>query len=305
MNLDPFINSRFASMTVFNLAQILPPGIGYWLGCRVADIIAGQIQTPMVRALRANQQVVHGGTLSEAQLNLIVRETLRNKARAQYDYLHYINRPRAIQRMVQMTPAAELTFQRIRENQPTMIAIPHLSNFDLAGLYLSIRGETFQALTFAHPGAGYRFQNLLRRYTGMIATPISISALKKAMLRLREGGSVLTGIDRPIHEAAPLENRPLFFNHPANLPTGYIRLAMEAKVPVTIVSVKTLGRQRYQIDSTDPLPVPGNSRAAADILQNAERVLKIIETFIEQAPSQWGMFYPVWPEMLNKQKMPA
>jgi len=40
-----------------------------------------------------------------------------------------------------------------------------------------------------------------------------------------------------------------------------------------------------------------------EIILNAERVLSIAEAAIRRAPQQWAMFYPVWPEMLDK--MPA
>jgi predicted LPLAT superfamily acyltransferase len=33
---------------------------------------------------------------------------------------------------------------------------------------------------------------------------------------------------------------------------------------------------------------------------NTEMVLKVAEGYIRQAPYQWAMFYPVWPEALNE-----
>ena len=300
MNLESLLNSRFASLFALNLAQIFPPSIGSWVAFRIADVIASQKHSSLVRSIYANQKVVHNGNLSPAQLGYLVRDTLRQKALSLYDYLHYLNKPEAINRMVQLTPTAEATFQRIQDQKATMMVIPHISNFDLAGFYLTMKGYNFQTLTFPQPGGGYRFQNLLRKYTGLKATPISISGLKKALDLLRSGGSVLTGIDRPTSTETPLKDRPIFFDHPANLHTGYIRLAMEAKVPVTVISVKTLGNKCYQVDSSEPIHVPGNSHSQVEILQNAEKILVIIENLIKLAPAQWSMFYPVWPDLDGK-----
>ena len=35
-----------------------------------------------------------------------------------------------------------------------------------------------------------------------------------------------------------------------------------------------------------------------EILMNAEKVLEVAEVMIRQAPEQWSMFYPVWPDVL-------
>jgi KDO2-lipid IV(A) lauroyltransferase len=37
-----------------------------------------------------------------------------------------------------------------------------------------------------------------------------------------------------------------------------------------------------------------------EIVQNAENVLKVAEGFIRQAPGQWEMTFPVWPEAMNE-----
>jgi lauroyl/myristoyl acyltransferase len=41
----------------------------------------------------------------------------------------------------------------------------------------------------------------------------------------------------------------------------------------------------------EPYPNPVD-----EIERNAEAVLKPVENWIRQAPEQWSMFYPVWPD---------
>ena len=40
--------------------------------------------------------------------------------------------------------------------------------------------------------------------------------------------------------------------------------------------------------------------ADQDVLVNSERVLAEIEFRIRENPTQWAMFYPVWPDALNE-----
>jgi hypothetical protein len=37
-----------------------------------------------------------------------------------------------------------------------------------------------------------------------------------------------------------------------------------------------------------------------EALRNAERVLRVAEGFIRQAPAQWSVSLPVWPDMLAR-----
>ena len=37
-----------------------------------------------------------------------------------------------------------------------------------------------------------------------------------------------------------------------------------------------------------------------EIVSNAEAVLEVLEGVILRAPDQWAMFYPVWPDVMDK-----
>jgi lauroyl/myristoyl acyltransferase len=55
----------------------------------------------------------------------------------------------------------------------------------------------------------------------------------------------------------------------------------------------------FRVLASDPIPMDHHSDKIAAITHNAEKVLKVAEGFIEQAPYQWVMFYPVWPSALE------
>jgi lauroyl/myristoyl acyltransferase len=55
---------------------------------------------------------------------------------------------------------------------------------------------------------------------------------------------------------------------------------------------------RCQILSSDLLEMQPHPDRDTEIIQNTERVLDIAADFIRQAPRQWAIFQPVWPESM-------
>jgi lauroyl/myristoyl acyltransferase len=176
-----------------------------------------------------------------------------------------------------------------------VVVAPHLSNFDLAGQAFALRGWPFQVLSYPQPGKGYQWQNQFRSQAGMQVTPMSLVSLRQAKERLKRGGIVLTGMDRPV---AGSNYRPKFFGRPAGMPVAYIRLAMETNVPVMVVACQTQPDGSYLVRGSELLWMLPHSNLKAGIETNAERVLKEAEKFICLAPQQWSMTFPVWPEAL-------
>jgi KDO2-lipid IV(A) lauroyltransferase len=173
----------------------------------------------------------------------------------------------------------------------------HLSNFDLVMQAAGALGLSVQVLSAAQPGSGYRWQNELRRQRGLEITPASITAVRQAVERLRSGGSVLTGIDRPIFDS---KHRPRFFGRPACLPVHHIYLALKAKAPIYLFASILSSDGVYRISASDPIKMRPYSDRETELLRNAEAVLEVAESFIRQAPQQWSMFFPVWPEALKE-----
>jgi len=199
--------------------------------------------------------------------------------------------------MVEFSPAFEDCIRRSQEGrQSQLLIIPHCSNFDLVGRAAALKGIRYQVLSYPQPQSGYQQQNEIRSFMDVEVTPVSNESLRRAAERLRGGGTVLTGVDRPLSEA---RYRPHFFGRASNLPTGYVRLALREKAMVIVVSGITRPDGRYQAWASQPVRMKkdGND-PVEETLRNTEAVLEVIEDLIRQAPQQWSMFYPVWPDAL-------
>jgi len=124
-------------------------------------------------------------------------------------------------------------------------------------------------------------------------TPVGVEALRSALKRLRNGGVVVTGVDRPLSEH---DDPILFFGRPARLPTGHVRLALQTNAPILVACCVQEPTGRYALLLAPPLEMERTYDRNEDIRHNARRVLAILEDMIRQAPEQWLMFVPVWPE---------
>ena len=108
---------------------------------------------------------------------------------------------------------------------------------------------------------------------------------------MRKGGIAFTGVDRPVQGE---KLNPDFFGQTSNLPTGAIRMAVKAGVPVVVVSAWMNAEGKYQAKASEPIPMQKYTGRTTTIRKNTETVLEVVAKDIREAPEQWLMFYPVW-----------
>ncbi|MGB8252500.1 MAG: lysophospholipid acyltransferase family protein, partial [Anaerolineaceae bacterium] len=213
-----------------------------------------------------------------------------------YDLYHNLHNPKAINKLAEYSESFSCMYESYQEGKRGyIITAPHLGSFDIGGLALGLRNVSFQTLSYPNPGNGYQLQNYFREKYGLYITPMSVSSMREAEQRLRDGGMVLTGLDRPL---AGSRYRPKFFGRPAALPVSYIPMAIKTGVPVVVVSCYYDG-EKYILDASEPVEMKSYPDRQEEIERNAERVLLEAERMIRAHPDQWFMYYPVWPELLG------
>ena len=300
MDIQAFTTSRYGVALALFLARSLPPWAGYWVGRRLADIIYLFRHSSLVQAVRVNQYVVSGGTLRGAALERRVRQVLHHGSHCAYDFYHNLNNRERVRQLVHLDDRCYDLIRRSRHPQPgegMVVVGPHLSNFDLGMHAFALEGIEAQILSIATTTSGYEWQNEIRSVGGLKVTPVSAASLKEAMRRLRRGGVVVTGVERPV----PGRSETLtFFGRPARLPVGHVRMAMDARVPVYVVSCQMDAQGVYHFTVSDPIPMEYTGHRQEDIRTNAQRILAVIEELIRATPEQWLMYYPLWPEALQE-----
>jgi phosphatidylinositol dimannoside acyltransferase len=292
-DLQTLINSPIGVGLALGLGRFLPASVGYRLADRLALLIAAQKRSAIVRAVQANQWVVHAGDINSNALDSIVKAVFRNTAYCLYDFYHHLDRYTGMEKRIHFSPQSEALLESRGSGESGVVIVGvHLSNFDLVAHEAARRGLKAMMLAYTNPGKGYQWQNELRRRAGLELVPASTQAARQAVRRLKQGGNVLTGIDRPIQD---VKYQPIFFGRPANLPVHHVYLALAAQAPIVVVAAIKQPDDSYYIQVSEAVQMQPCLDREKEILVNAERVLKVAEGMIRQAPEQWSMFFPVWP----------
>jgi KDO2-lipid IV(A) lauroyltransferase len=296
-----FFNSSFGVNLGLTLGRLLPSNIGYDLASIGARILATRKNSSIVKAVRNNQQVVHYGKLNLEGLDRAVEEVFIHAGRCFVDLYHQLKSPLGLKDLSPLNPRLEnLIIQSHSDTQGAFVVAPHLSNFDLVLLAAAYRGLKAQVLTYGNPTGGYQIQNDIRAQTGLDITPVSLEVHQQAIENMRNGGLVITAIDRPIRKKAHLMK---FFGQPSPLPAGHIRMALEAAVPIIVVAAQMQNDLKYHLLVSDPIELQRHSDPKEEIRINGEAVLRVVESLIQQAPTQWLMYYPAWPDTLRTKEV--
>jgi len=298
MTLQSIINSRLGIGLILGIGKLIPPKVGFELADWVAMKIASRKESQMVHSLRANQWVVTGQKLSTEELDAQVLDTFRHIAHVQYDLYHNLDNHQAtLDRMILCPQLVGLLNSRMGGNEGTLILAPHLSNFDLAGRAMALNGYNIQVLSYPQPHGGYQWQNRLRKDIGIEISPMSTESLRRAKTRLKDGGFVISGLERPLVDT---NYHPKFFGYPAPVPVFYVRLALQTNSAILIIACVGTPEENYTLECSDLIYLKPDDDPLREIERNAEKVLKAAEPFIRKHPEQWAMTYTVWPFALNK-----
>ena len=275
------------------IAQKLPHWLGYPLARAMGFLMGAFRSSGTYRSVRLNQWMIHGKRLQGRDLERTVRRVFANQSIALYDYYRALAHPEIAREKVQFSPAfSHLVEECKQEQRGTLLLIAHLAGFNLGGLRLVQEGMPYLTLANTDTSPAYQWQNELRSRFGMEVMPFTFQALSKARARLQAGGTVLTGVDRPM-ENAPLG--PRFFNYPSALPVAYIRLALKTNARVFVVGFTSLSDHSHWIDVSEEIHLEKDD-SPQGLARNAERVLAEVEAFIRRDPFNWMMFFPVWPQ---------
>ena len=298
MSLQSVINSRIGIGIILGVAKSMKPGTGNKLANRIADWISAQKDSKMVRATRANLWIITGEKLTKEELDEVVRENFRQTARNLFDLYHNLYNYPAILERVTLSPKLVKILDTRRENKEgTLLLAPHLSNFDFAGRAMALNGYKVQALSYPQPRPSYQWQNRLRKDIGINITPMSTESMRQAKAHLKEGGLVITGLERPLPQT---NYYPRFFGYPAPLPASYVRMALQTKAAIVLVACIGTPEENYTLECSGPVFMKPYKDAAEEIEKNAEAVLRLAEPYIRSHPTQWAMTYPLWSFALEK-----
>lgn len=295
MRVQDLTSSKPATRLGLFLGRHTPRWVGYGLA-RIAAALIARKKPQVYWTVQDNLRQVLGPDVDDATLHEKTRHVFFHAGQTYYDFFNALDQPKEVLSKVVQIPQDTLTLIRseMAQKRGLLLLTSHMSNFDLMGLSVAVRGFPIQVLSLANPEAGFHILNYLRAKAGLEITPITPESLRAAIRRLRGGGLVATGIDRPIPEDRELIE---FFGRPAYLPVGPVRLALMSDVTVVMGSCHYEPDEGYALEVTGPIEMVRTGDRRQDILTNARRLAGILEGHVRAHPEQWMMFHPIWPEM--------
>ena len=269
-----------------------PRRVGYAIA-RAASKFIACTKPEIYWTVRANLRQVMGTEMDDKALHRLVGGVFYHAGQTYYDHFHaFTHGDEAVKEMIRLTEQDLANLARAQSHgKGTMFVTGHLSNFDLAGLALVLQGIEFQGLSLHDPIDGFKVLNYLRTTGGIQTTPVEMASLRGAIRRLRAGGIVGTGVDRPTGQGdEPVE----FFGKTALLPTGHIRLAFRTEALVVVGYCEFDPDDGYRLRIEPPMELIRTGDRRHDVQVNARRVAAVLEKAIRAHPDQWLLFVPVW-----------
>lgn len=273
------------------------PVIGRWIAKRISVSLSYRKKSEGVRAVRTNQWVIHGKENHSVDLNLAVKNVYLASGHSLYDYYHNLRNPEAIKQMIVFDDHFMEFMECSKSGKKGSLGLLlHMGGFDLAGYAIALQGMRPQILSYPQPNEGYQWHNELRKREGLNVTPLSMETLTQASRFLKNNGTVITGIDRPWHD---VRHHPRFFGEESDIPVTTIQLAIRTKVPVVLIACIRQKDGHYILHGSKFISMDSYKDRDEELIKNTEKVLEVAEPFILQAPDQWSMYYPVWPQFIN------
>jgi KDO2-lipid IV(A) lauroyltransferase len=193
------------------------------------------------------------------------------------------------QRYVHRTYNLERLQPLLHSDHGFVVATAHLGNWELAGRSLSTLGKTVHVVMAPEQHAAV--QHLLRDKN----CPSSLRFVSnddtggfvQLLMALRRGDVVAFQVDRGTGHRSDM--RVNFFGAPVSLPGGPFVLARAAQVPVIPSFCLMRPDHRYDIYVEEAIAVERGGEEEA-----LEKMVRVLEHYIAQAPDQWFNFYDVW-----------
>ncbi len=294
MRLQDLTSSKPATQLGLFIGQHTPRRVGYGMARVISGIIARR-KPEIYWTARANLRQIVGPEVGDDVLHEMARQVFFHAGQTYYDFFHAIGQPPEM--LARVVRGSEFLIEQMKSEvargQGVLLLSTHMSNFDLAGLAIGAYGLPILGLSLADPGAGFSVLNRLRAMGSIDTMPITPESLRAAIRRLKSGGIVLTGIDRPIPQERELIE---FFGRLSYLPVGPVRMAILTGATVFMASCHYDSDDGYVLEVAGPIEMVHTGDRRQDILTNTRRMAVIVEGYVRAHPEQWMMFHPFWPE---------
>ena len=275
------------------LFGVLPEAWIRWLGERGGALAArrGDDRYPLLRSHMAR---VLGPQATEEELRDAVNGMYRSYGRYWAETFWF--RPRRTSKIVAAVDRENFgpVFASIEAKRPRIFIVPHIGNWEVAGLIAEEIGTPVTAVAEHLPNE--RITNWCIEVRNKFGIEIILTSdsrrTRKLVSVLNGGGAVALVADRDVTGRGV---RVPFFGEEASMPIGPIALAEMTGADLIPVGVFFKKGRGHRIKIFEPIGLGDAPTKEERIEEGLRRFAEVLEEIIGEAPAQWHLFQPNWP----------
>jgi KDO2-lipid IV(A) lauroyltransferase len=181
--------------------------------------------------------------------------------------------------------------RRVEEGKGVILALPHLGNWDLAGILTAHAGlPIFSIAGIQHNPLTNDWINR-KRATGITILERGSSSMRQVLRRLKAGE--ILAILPDVRMKTP-DLTVQFLGGEANLGRGMAAFARRTGSPIVLAKVRRVGLSHHVFDLAEPLFPDKSLDDEADVRRLTETVMAAIEAQIRADPGQWFWYNKRW-----------
>ena len=247
-----------------------------------------------------------GGDFDGKELRTLSRKVLRSYARYYLETfrLQIIPKQRILDGMHVNQPNVDLTLEYLRNGRGVIYALPHMGDFEQAGLWINLVGAgSFTTVAERlKPESVYERFLEFRRSLGMEVLPTTGGPHPFGVLaqRLRAGKLVCIVADRDLSDTGIEVD---FFGEKALLPAGPAALAVQTGAALMPVTCWFVGDTDWAAHVHDEIPVPASGDRKQKVAAMTQQLAAVFEQGIREHPEDWHMLQQLYVHDLDPDRL--
>jgi len=188
----------------------------------------------------------------------------------------------------------EPIYQAKRDGRGIVFAVPHMGNWEIAGIVAAEIGVPSLAVAedLSNKHITNWFINVRAKFHIDIVLTTDPRRRSKLMRTLQRGGAIALLADRDVTGRGVEVD---FLGERTTVPAGPVALAEmtnSALIPVAVYFQEGAG---HRIVVHDEVILPTGANRGQRVALGAQKLTNVLEEMTRQAPSQWHLFQPNWP----------
>ena len=272
---------------------LLPERFVRWLG-ETAGAAFARRRSGSYPLLRSHMARVLGPDATDADLDEAVIGMYRSYGRYWADTMWFRPRRRAFLVSLVDRVHFEPVYRSIESGNGRIFALPHIDNWEVAGLIADEIGTPVVAVAEHLPNQRITdwFIDVRNRFGIEIILTSDPRRTRKLMSILKNGGAVALVADRDV-TGRGIEVE--FFGERTTMPAGAVALADATGADLLPVGAYFREGRGYRIVVHDAVELPDVEGREERVRLGVQQFARVLEDIIREAPSQWHLFQPNWP----------